>query len=166
MKFEFEQTTDDILDLSKNSLRSSKLIKFVILGLLLFVLVSLVKILLQGGAGLSVLLSWFYPIVLFSVLWFFIFKYLLKKRLTDAGSKSTLLGRQIIELGIDEIRIENSASKTILQWAAISTLGESKKSYFLHLSKAQALIFPKRAFDSADAEDEFKKLVNEKLTNR
>ena len=163
MKLNFEQTEDDLIDLSTNSLRSSKILKYIGLGFLIFVLVISGWILMNNGVGLKAFVNWLYPIVLLIVFWYFFFKRILKRRLADPGNKNLMIGKRTVELLDEEIVIETSLSKTEVKWPAISQFKESKNSYFLFMGKSKALIFPKRIFKTDEEVNDFKKLVDSKM---
>ena len=80
MKLTFEQTADDLLDLSKNSLTKNRTLK--IFGIVFGVIMLLNAILYfsQKGLQLKSILSWIIPIVLIAIIWFFLFKFFLKKK--------------------------------------------------------------------------------------
>jgi len=163
MKFTFEQTKDDIIDLYSNMYRSSKLIKYVGIGFLIIVLVNVAMVLMNEGVGTTTLIKWLYPIVLFTFLWYFLFKFLMKRRLSDPDNKDLLIGSRTIELSENQIVMESPLSKSEVSWSAISKFQESKKAFYLYLGKSQAIILPKRIFKSDEKINEFKKLVNSKV---
>jgi len=163
MKFTFDQTEDDIYDFTLSTLKSNKLIKHIGLGLLILILVNTCLSLVNNGLDFGALFNWIYPIILFTILWIFFFKAMMKRRFRDPNNKNLYIGNRTIEIADEEILIETPLAKSEVKWPAISKFRESKKSYLLYMGKSQAIIFPKRIFKSDKELNDFKNLVEHKL---
>lgn len=163
MKLVFEQTGDDLIDLSKNSLthnRSVKIYAVVFGGVLLIYGFSKFS---EEGFELKSLLTWVIPMVVIGVIWYFLFKYFLKKRFQDPGNTQMMTGRREIELTEDVIKVWTPVAETVYQWAAVTKMTESATNYFLYLGKAQAIIVSKNAFQDTDEQAAFEQLVAAKV---
>lgn len=76
-----------------------------------------------------------------------------------------LLKKQIARITDDKISISTNDSKQIYSWAAIRGAEYSKHLACLFIDNGQALIFPKRAFKSDSKIEDYKSLVNKKLSS-
>ena len=164
MKLVFEQTGDDLVDLSKNNLTNNRSVK-------IYAVVFCVVLLIYGygkfseeGFQLESLLTWGIPIVVIGVIWVFLFKYFLKKRFQDPGNTQMMTGRREIELTEDTIKVWTPVAESVYQWAAVTKMSQSATNYFLYLGKAQAIIVSKNAFQDADEQAAFEQLVATKVS--
>lgn len=164
MKLVFEQTGDDLIDLSKDSLVKNRSVK-------IYAIVLGVVLLLYGYGEISkedfqleILLIWAITIGVIGVIWVFLFKYFLKKRFQEPGNSHMMIGRREIELTEDVIKVWTPVAETVYQWAAVTKMTESATNYFLYLGKAQAIIVSKSAFQDADEQAAFEQLVATKVS--
>ena len=162
MKLTFEQKTEDIMDLSRNSLKQNKLLKFYGVIILAVILINGFVFFSRGDLQLDSILSWIVPIVIIIIIWYFAIKIFLRKRLENEGNKQMLTGKRKIDLNDKQIKVWTPQAETIYQWSAISKVSESEKNYFLYLGRAQAIIVSKSAFNGQVEEQSFLDLLRGK----
>ena len=163
MKFEFNQKVEDLFDLSKNSIRSNKMIKYIGILFLVLLLMNILPSLLKGGIDLNAIISWILPIIVIFLIWFGILKFAMNSQLKNPENRKVMLGKRVIELLDEEILVKTPISDTRYKWPAITKLRQSKNSYFLYIGKSQALIIPKRILESEEAKTELENFVNERI---
>ncbi len=162
MKLTFEQTQADVFDLSKHSLKNNRMIKILIVVLLLFFLVTSINF--TSGFSMRDLLSGLLPLVLIGIIWYFLIKYILKKRFQNTGDQQIMTGKREITLTEEGVHVWAPVSETNYQWSAITKLEESTKNYFLFLGKSQAVLVSKSAFKDQAQMAEFETLVSSKIS--
>ena len=96
MKIVFEQTVEDIQDLSKNSLFSNRIVK---IGGIIFGVVILFNIIgsLTMDISMSDVIQFLIPVIVFVGLWVFFFKYFQKRMIMRSGNKEMMIGSREIE---------------------------------------------------------------------
>jgi len=122
MKLEFEQKMEDIIDLSRDSLKSNNSIKYMGIIFLILILVNVAAGSMKDGINFESLLSWFIPIIIIGLIWYFIMKFVMKRKLNDPGNKKMMLGKRVIELLDEELLVETPIAKTTYKWSAITKL--------------------------------------------
>lgn len=163
MKLVFEQTEDDLIDLSKDSLVKNRSVKIYAIVLGVVLLIYGYGEISKEDFELESLLIWVITIVVIGVIWVFLFKYFLKKRFQEPENSHMMIGRREIELTEDLIKVWTPVAETVYQWAAVTKMSQSATNYFLYLGKAQALIVSKKAFQDADQQATFEQLVATKV---
>lgn len=164
MKLTFEQTQDDVFDLSKHSFKNNKLLK--IYGVILIIIIILNSIdLSPDGKGFNIanFLPSLIALLLVGVITYFIFKYILKKRFQNVGDQQIMVGKREITLTEEGVHVWTPISETNYQWSAITKLEDSPQNYFLYLGKSQAILVSKSAFENQAQIAEFEKLINSKI---
>ena len=160
MKFIFEQTTDDLLDFGKSTLKKSLFVKQFGIVIACLILLNIDRSLFSDEIQTESLISWILPVAIIVFVWIFISRIVLKKQIWNPGNKQTMMGVWEIDLSENFIRVLTPVSDTIYQWSAFSELGQSTKSYFLHIGKIQAIVIPKRAFQGDVEMEEFEEFVD------
>ena len=163
MKITFDQTAEDIKDLSRHSLKSNNFLKIFGIIMLVILLFSAFDFFSDEGFNMATILSWVIPLILIVVIWVVIFRVFLKKRLQNSGNQKMMFGRREIELLEDKITVTTPVAETTYQWAAVTKLGETAKNYFLYLGNAQAIIISKSAFENEQEIAAFEQLVTAKI---
>jgi len=82
------------------------------------------------------------------------------------GEQGHLLKKQIARITDDVISIDTKDSKQTYSWSAVQGAEYSKHLACLFIDNGQAIIFPKRAFESDSKMEEFKALVDGKLSSK
>ncbi len=57
------------------------------------------------------------------------------------------IGKRVIELSADEIRVWTPVAETVYQLSAVTQLRQSAKNYFLYMGNVQAIIVSKTALE-------------------
>ena len=164
MKITFDQTTEDIMDLSRDSSRKNKL-KFVIWGVVIVVLLTnFLPDLLKNDFSPETYIPFIIGSAIGGIIWLVISRGIKGKVLFFFGDKARMTGPREVELTEDELRIWTPDSATAYKWSAVSTLRKSEKSYFLYIGRAQAIIIPKRTFENEMEESEFLDFIESKIS--
>ena len=158
MKVIFEQTVEDIQDLSKNSLFSNRIVK---IGAIVFGVVILFNIIGSFAVDVSIgdVIQFLIPVIVLVGLWVFFFKFFQKKMILRSGNKEMMIGSREIDFEEDGISLKTPVTESTFKWEAITKLKQSDKNYFLYLGTAQAIIVPKRAFEDDFERNEFEQLI-------
>lgn len=163
MKITFEQTTEDLLDLSKNNIQSNRLLKILVAVLIGLLLINMTIQSLSPDFQWEKFLSFFIPAILIMTLFFFLFRFFVRKQISHEDNQKLLVGMREIEFLDEEIHVKTPHSETTYQWSAVTRLSESEKNFFLYMGRSIALIVPKRAFEDDLDRGKFEALIRSKI---
>ncbi len=146
MRFKTDFIDKDYMELCWYQVRGIGTILAVLLAMAFSFMISS---LLESLLALIILLAVLNPITHIAVR-----RYIKKRaqRRFIAFNVSSELVLDITEKGI--VQMANSG-ETELLWEDVFMVGESKKSYYVFLTKRKAFYFPKRSFDTPECEKEF-----------
>ncbi|MCB0838260.1 MAG: YcxB family protein [Bacteroidetes bacterium] len=164
MKFTFEQTIDDILDLAKDSYKKNHIIK-ILWGIFLAAFsFSIFSDMYANGFQVSKVVGYIIIFGILSLFWMAFYRFLRRRIITMMHKKQRTTGPREIEISNEEIKLWTPDSATTFKWSAVTDLRQSDHNYFLYLGKAQAIILPMRVFENEIEEREFLDLVESKIS--
>jgi hypothetical protein len=169
MNIEFERTIDDVIDFNLFHIAHSSSIKRQML--LMQVLTGVLVVLLVFGV-LYVnfqILNVFTMVVsiLSGILVFALYPQVTRistinriRKMLNEGNNKALFGRQIITLSPEGIFSKNQLTESKINWSAVEKVAQSDKHFFLYTSSINALVIPKKCFQSEKESMEFFEHVN------
>lgn len=166
MKLTFNQTIDDVVDMSKHNMKSKR--SLLIGGVMFLLIIGYIAIGTSTYDGVdfkAAILSALLPILFMIIFWLVFIKFFMKKSILWFGNKDLMVGERIIGILEDKVTVWTPQSEGSYQWETIKELKQSGKNYFLFISKVQAILISKRAFDNESQQMEFEQLVNSKISN-
>jgi len=163
MHLTFIQTTDDLLDLNKHSLKNNRGFKIVMIVVAVVVLLQIILSISAERKNWEALISWLLPMLMIIGAWYVIFRWIIKRRFSNQENRALLTGPREIELNEKEIKVWTPQSETKYQWSAITKLEESNQNYFLFMGNMQAILISKTAFENVDQKNEFLAIVNGRI---
>ncbi len=161
----YEQNSDMLLDLSKNFMKTSPFRKYLVWILLFAAVMFLISMLSQTeGDLMSQLMSYIFPVALMLGLWYFLFRFILKKQIKkQQDSSKSLTGWRELIITEKEFYLNSPSSNTTYQWDILHKFQESVENYFLYIAANQAIVVPKIAFKSREEEQAFVSFIEGKV---
>lgn len=77
------------------------------------------------------------------------------RRLVQQAKEQGLLGRQVLTLEQNGIRMRNDLTEASFPWRGVEEVAESDQHIFLHVGPSKAYAVPKAAFADAEAVQQF-----------
>lgn len=110
-----------------------------------------------------------YTDILATVLIFIIFYsgllyYNIQKNYRIPSENGSMLGDKEIDFRNDAIVYADKYSNGQYNWEAIKSMDENRKSFYLYIDTDMAIVVPKRFFVDKKHEQEFRELVQQKLS--
>ena len=109
-------------------------------------------------------------LILLGILFFFCVPYFIKwnsnriiKNLIEGGKNEDMIGPRSIAFEEDKLIAITKYSRLELLWPGFEKLGETKNYFFLFLSVNQAIVLPKRIFNSEEEIEYLRSFINRKL---
>ena len=160
MKFTYEQTTDQLIDLSKHSLMQNKWLKITLAILALVIILNLFLAIINNQW--ESLYSWLLPLAIIGVIWSITY-FFIKKRMQNPKGEHLITGQREIEFLEDKIILKTPVSDASFLWKAVSKLETSDKNYFIYLGKRRAIVLPKSAIANEEEKFQFEQLLYRKI---
>lgn len=159
MKLDIEITRLDYLDFNKYFFVKARLKKTIFTGLI--TVLSLQIILNRNEFDLKATVV---STIACIVVYFFAIYFSILRTESKPKDDSPILGRKEMEFNDDSILCESPAVSSIVNWSAIKSLDEGRTAFYLFMDSNSAYIIPKRYFKSEEQLNEFKNLIQSKIT--
>jgi hypothetical protein len=142
-------TENDLLDFYAYNARRSILMKMMIVCALLVFVAQLIRIVIDPITLYQGAWKW----VLAVVVLFFLMYYANKSSAKKEFSRNKRLHEShVYEISEDSIHIQGGPFDTVFRWEKLHGMTESKKSFFIWLSKSSVQIIPKREMAPAEVD--------------
>jgi len=172
MKFEFQQTVEDIINFNQFQLENSDTIKSTItkqrMALAIMYIIVVLFFFRKGVTEISTALAIIYTIIVMPIVYYYN-KYVywrsrraVRKMLAEGKNKS-MIGKQNITFLAKTIIAKNEYSSTEYQYSLIEKLRENEDYFFLYTSSIQALLIKKELFETKEKMTEFKEFIYSKM---
>ncbi len=82
------------------------------------------------------------------------------RKMLSEGGNTALLGHQVISLSPEGIFVKNQAVESKIAWSTVGKIAENDKYVYLYTSSINALVIPKKCFQSDKEKQEFFEYVD------
>ncbi|MES0489144.1 MAG: YcxB family protein [Leptospirales bacterium] len=172
MKFEFEQTVEDIINFNQFQLENSEVMKSSIFKQRI-ALVAMYSLVVLFFIRSGIVKSDITIIIIYSIVCSFLFfrynKYVywrskraVRKMLAEGKNKS-MIGKQSLTFTAESITDKNEYSSTEFKYSLIEKFRENEDYFFLYTSALQAILVKKELFETKEKIAEFKDFILDKM---
>ena len=159
MKLTIDISREDYSDFNKFHFMNTKLKQTILYGVLLVIVLEYLLNRNEFNLTATIISS----IGCLGVFWWAINRSLNKtKNIPD--NDGTILGQKEMEFGDDKITYTTKNSQGTCEWASVKYLKESPKAFYLYMDANMAMLVPKRTFGTEDELEEFRNIINKKVT--
>ncbi|HEY5982276.1 MAG TPA: YcxB family protein [Anaerolineales bacterium] len=169
MEIKFDRTIDNLLDFNLYHMAHSPGERRQWLGarVITTMLTTLFAVILSMWGTTSLQPLYLVPAALAGLVVFLIFPAVARwsasgriRRILKEGDNDSIFGPQTISFSAEGIFAKNRSGESRFNWSAVKKFSENDRHFFLYTSSYQALVIPKRCFESGEEIQAFRELID------